>query len=424
MNNLDSALISLQTIGVNNKHENVKGEDECYKKMFKLKVINDIIYSYIPQVVTGVNFSKDFDNAKSYLIISNWTERVDLTLIAYSMLAEISSNYTSMNTPEMTLLRNCNVIDTFKEINYFNWTIQRNGLLIKYADPNSPIYPALMDTALDQNPNSLEFASDEIKNDLKKVLAVVQKDGKALRFASEDLRANKEIVLAAVRQHGWAIAYSSKELRGDKDVALEAVKQRPSSIQYIDEQLLGDIDIWKETVKGNGLLLKLKSAEPMLNNRDVITEAVHQNGMALEFASVELRNEFNIVLEAVKNDGMALQFASKEMRSNLIIRNAAYHQNPASQEFAIDPEEEERKARIEAEANKKREAEEIERNEQEAKRASERGSVKRTNNFTLSRIIENHRERQLQNIKMARWERIRRKRKNLGVPLQKLSKIR
>ena len=46
----------------------------------------------------------------------------------------------------------------------------------------------------------LQFASDELKNDRKIVLAAVSKNGAALEFASETLRGDNEIVVAAVSQ--------------------------------------------------------------------------------------------------------------------------------------------------------------------------------------------------------------------------------
>ena len=41
--------------------------------------------------------------------------------------------------------------------------------------------------------------------------------------------------------------------------------------------------------------------------------AVKQNGMALQFASTELRADKDFVLAAVKQDGRALRYSSKEL---------------------------------------------------------------------------------------------------------------
>ena len=69
-----------------------------------------------------------------------------------------------------------------------------------------------------------------------------------------------------------------------------------------------------EMVTRDGLLLKdLGIARK--DNR-VVTAAVRQNGLALRFASPELRADEGIVVTAVSKNGMALKYAAKEFRSD------------------------------------------------------------------------------------------------------------
>ena len=53
------------------------------------------------------------------------------------------------------------------------------------------------------------------------------------------------------------------------------------------------------------------------NDKEVVLAAVKQNGMALIFASEELKNDKEIVLAAVKQDEEAFLYASKEIRSKV-----------------------------------------------------------------------------------------------------------
>ena len=50
--------------------------------------------------------------------------------------------------------------------------------------------------------------------------------------------------------------------------------------------------------------------------RQRLLEGVRQNGMDLQYASLELKNDPGIVLEAVRQNGMALQHASPELQNN------------------------------------------------------------------------------------------------------------
>lgn len=62
--------------------------------------------------------------------------------------------------------------------------------------------------------------------------------------------------------------------------------------------------------------------------------AVQQYGLALRFASEELRNNKNIVLAAVQQNGLALQFTSKEFQNNKEIVLAALQSTPDAFEYA------------------------------------------------------------------------------------------
>ena len=52
-------------------------------------------------------------------------------------------------------------------------------------------------------------------------------------------------------------------------------------------------------------------------DREIVLEAVKQDGYALEYASAALKDDREIVLEAVKQDGEALKYASAGLRNGI-----------------------------------------------------------------------------------------------------------
>ena len=62
-------------------------------------------------------------------------------------------------------------------------------------------------------------------------------------------------------------------------------------------------------VKNNGMALQAASEE-LRDDRDIVLAAVKQNGYALEYASHDLKGDRDVVLAAVKNNDNALRFAS------------------------------------------------------------------------------------------------------------------
>ena len=47
-----------------------------------------------------------------------------------------------------------------------------------------------------------------------------------------------------------------------------------------------------------------------------VTKVFHQNGLALRYASDELKRDQEVVLAAVRDDKNALRFASEELQAN------------------------------------------------------------------------------------------------------------
>ena len=74
--------------------------------------------------------------------------------------------------------------------------------------------------------------------------------------------------------------------RADREVVLQAVRQNGKALQYASEELK--------------------------NDREVVLQAITQNGKALQYASPELQDDEEVVLQAVAQNGEALQYASPE----------------------------------------------------------------------------------------------------------------
>ena len=70
---------------------------------------------------------------------------------------------------------------------------------------------------------TLQFASDELRDDDRIVRAACENDGTSLRFASSRLKADKITVLKAVRSKGHALNYAAEALKGDFEIVKTAL---------------------------------------------------------------------------------------------------------------------------------------------------------------------------------------------------------
>jgi len=80
-------------------------------------------------------------------------------------------------------------------------------------------------------------------------------------------------------------------------------------------------------VKQNGIALQYASTE-LRNEKIIVLSAVKKTGSSLQYASPELQNDREIVLAAVKQNGFALKFPSPELKKDVEIMIFAIHSNP------------------------------------------------------------------------------------------------
>lgn len=186
-------------------------------------------------------------------------------------------------------------------------TVSKNGLNLRLLSEDLRADIKIVIAAISQHGWALEFAADKFKDDDKIYQLAITEDGRALQWASDRIRNTPELVTQAVLKTGLALEFASHALRNDPIIVTKAVKK-------------------------NGMALK-HASEELQNDKEVVLAAVRQLGHALQFASLELRNDKEVVLAAVIKNGKALQYASDALRADSDIIAAAINQNPDAQAF-------------------------------------------------------------------------------------------
>lgn len=128
----------------------------------------------------------------------------------------------------------------------------------------------------------------------------------------------------------------------DKDIVLDAVKSNVSAIIYASEKLLNDKEIMLEAVKQNYFTIELASEE-LQNDKEILLEAAKQKEKVIEhikrdysvfFLSKKFCEDKEIVLEAIKQNYNALRHASKELRNDREVILEAIKQSGYALQFA------------------------------------------------------------------------------------------
>ena len=85
---------------------------------------------------------------------------------------------------------------------------------------------------------SLQYASDELKNDKTFMMPFVQQQfGTAFTFVSVALKNDREMVLQAVAQNGLLLWYASDALKNDEEVVLAAMAQNGKALNFASPEL-------------------------------------------------------------------------------------------------------------------------------------------------------------------------------------------
>jgi hypothetical protein len=155
--------------------------------------------------------------------------------------------------------------------------------------------------AIIYDPSNFDIVSRPLLDDYSLMLDVLKYHGHLIKyFPSRDIFEDYNIVLAAVTNDGMVLKYVfNYEIKCEYYVDVEY--HRGGRYTDIIEEIIND------------------DKKNFINNFEIVIAAVTQDGLALQYASEELKSDFEIVIAAVKQNGLSIRFASDELQNNLTI---------------------------------------------------------------------------------------------------------
>merc|ERR1712146_625702 len=84
--------------------------------------------------------------------------------------------------------------------------------------------------------------------------------------------------------------YIDPKYENDEEYILKAIKQDIKVLLYISDELRRSVDFFKKVVQINGLGLKYGDIN-IKNNKEIVLDAVNNNGYAINFASKNLKKD-------------------------------------------------------------------------------------------------------------------------------------
>ncbi|MCH9690256.1 MAG: DUF4116 domain-containing protein [Gammaproteobacteria bacterium] len=192
-----------------------------------------------------------------------------------------------------------------------------------------------------------------VLNDKEAALSAVRINGLALQFASDKLRNDPDVVAAAINNDEDAIFYASKTrqicflARSDvREDVLDAVKQDGLALQYASDTFKNDRGVVAAAFTQNAEALDFASDGLKVEEKFIVdlktsalVDMIERGQLKLNEPTLLKRDKANkvVVMAAVKQDGLALQYASEELRGDPEVVKAAITQNDAAERHSALP---------------------------------------------------------------------------------------
>nr|CAG4714732.1 unnamed protein product [Naegleria fowleri] len=108
------------------------------------------------------------------------------------------------------------------------------------------------------------------------------------------------------------------------------------ALLYASDDLKSDKEIVLEAVSMHGRAFEYAS-EDLKKDKQFVLEVVQQNGEVLEYTFIDLKQDKEVVLEAVKQKGCVLEYASDDLKSDKEVVLEAVKQDGFALFYASEP---------------------------------------------------------------------------------------
>ena len=209
------------------------------------------------------------------------------------------------------------------------------------------------------------YVSDELKNNKEFIIPFIKLDGRVLKFLSDVFKDDISIASLAINSEylpGAALKYVSDRLKNDKKFVFDSLYENGANFKYAADELKNDIDFLYELAKNKkirafdcvsdekkkelAMLIKKENnyelgafclsvlPEYFCDDKQMVMNAVKDNGQLLMHASDRLKDDKDVVMTAVKwkwrGSCTPLRYASKRLRADREIADVAIKYEPLS----------------------------------------------------------------------------------------------
>ena len=184
-------------------------------------------------------YRQEFANDREIFLNNRFIEYASITLRDDEEIVKhaVSMDPSKLQYASERLRNNKNIIDTIMKKNYLS------GDWIKYVGEDYKNNREFIKKAISKG-LTLEYLSDEFKDDEEIVTEIIDNNPFSLKYASDRICDNKDIVILAVSKYPETLQYASDRLKDDEDVVKCAVNAYHGDrcINYVSDRLKNKIN--------------------------------------------------------------------------------------------------------------------------------------------------------------------------------------
>jgi curved DNA-binding protein CbpA len=338
--------------------------------------MREILEAY--KILKNIYLEKNYDGSSDNLP-ATIDQSESLVEIINHKINESEVNTSSFNKDDLY-----EVLDTLFETEDFR--------ILKDVNPRFLNDPYFMNMAIDIVPESIYYASDELKKNPNFILGVFETNSdmiffadsnlkedkdfilralevdpiKTLEFANVKYRKDKDVMKKAVSINGLAYKYASFELQNDEEILSIALNQNGEVVNSInptvleqsgllsnpkfvllaidneqyeivmksDEKLWSDEDFVYKALMKDDLLFE-KVDKRLFEKADFMKRLIEENSFFTQFIGENLKNDPSFASYCVSIDGMNLKYFSADIKDNKEIVEQALGNNVDSFKYAL-----------------------------------------------------------------------------------------
>ena len=193
------------------------------------------------------------------------------------------------------------------------------------ASPNDPKVEAFVRAAMKFQPRAFVDADPSIKSDNAFVLSVVKEVGERILYCTSypNIIDDPEIIYAASRTYAVALDRASQRLQHDRAFVIRCIKQNVKCLMWARYFKNDDEGVVITAVEIDGMAIDYAGVD-MLRNPRVVIAAVTQNTKAINYAKVDNPQIYEAYMRAREAEAIPLQ--TVEHRNYMLRRSMAESQ--------------------------------------------------------------------------------------------------